>query len=352
MATMVEKIVDTGGSGDYTSLAAWESAMNTSYPNLVTSDVYLVARCKCTTGAANTTQTTIDTFTTDPTHYVKIYADRSDGYRHSGVYDSSKFRIEYTATSWLGAIHIQVLYVYIDGIQIYLYDPLAGTNQGAITVYYNNSSSRTYISNCLIILAQGSSKTSGGTYGISVVNSFYQNLSVWNNIVYFDGTKYALSYGIGDGHNSDTPHYSYIYNNTCVGQNYGFKSSSSTTNVILKNNISYNNGDNYNGTFSTSSTNNLSGPSQTDAPGSNPRNAVTVTFVDPTNNNYHLASTDTGAKGYGADLSGDSYLAFSDDIDGESRGSTWDIGADQYVAAGGGSSLPIFMDYYRRRRVT
>jgi len=175
-------------------------------------------------------------------------------------------------------------------------------------------------------------------------------MSIWNNIIYFDGTRYANSYGMSVSNNSGITRNAYLYNNTCTGHYIGFASGSYGTNVILKNNISYNNSDNYSGTVSSSSTNNLSGPSQTDAPGSNPRNAVTVTFIDEANKNYHLASTDTGARGYGANLSSDSYLAFSDDIDGESRGSTWDIGADQYVAAGGGSSLPIFMAYYRRRR--
>ena len=65
------------------------------------------------------------------------------------------------------------------------------------------------------------------------------------------------------------------------------------------------------------------------APGTNSRTAQTFTFVDAANNDFHLASTDAGAKGYGiADPgSGD----FSDDIDGQTRGATWDIGFDQYV---------------------
>jgi hypothetical protein len=48
---------------------------------------------------------------------------------------------------------------------------------------------------------------------------------------------------------------------------------------------------------------------------------------------FHLASSDTNAKDQGTKLSSDSDLAFSDDIDGHSRGfgSLWDIGADEYV---------------------
>ena len=46
---------------------------------------------------------------------------------------------------------------------------------------------------------------------------------------------------------------------------------------------------------------------------------------------FHLSPTDTIARGAGINLSADSNLAFSNDIDGLWRGSIWDIGADQAV---------------------
>ncbi|MCK5081829.1 MAG: hypothetical protein KAR31_02880, partial [Candidatus Omnitrophica bacterium] len=59
-----------------------------------------------------------------------------------------------------------------------------------------------------------------------------------------------------------------------------------------------------------------------------------VIFVDETGTppDFHLASNDTGAKNLGTDLSADSNLAFSDDIDGQVRpgGASWDIGGDEY----------------------
>ena len=119
----------------------------------------------------------------------------------------------------------------------------------------------------------------------------------------------------------------YVYNNTVVDCDTGILSLSGT--VIAKNNLVYDNNDNYSGSFNASSTNNLSGPIQSDAPGSNPRNAVTVTFVNAGVDDFHLDSTDTGAMDYGADLSGDADLPISDDIDGQTRSGTWDIGADE-----------------------
>ena len=66
-------------------------------------------------------------------------------------------------------------------------------------------------------------------------------------------------------------------------------------------------------------------------------NAVTpadwsTVFVDYTNGDFHLKSTDTDLIGAGVDDPGSGL--FSDDIDGETRTSVWDIGADEYVSAG------------------
>ncbi len=56
-----------------------------------------------------------------------------------------------------------------------------------------------------------------------------------------------------------------------------------------------------------------------------------VTFVG--GDDFHLDSTDVQAKDQGTDVSAD-YNNFDDDIDGEQRTGTWDIGFDEYVAVG------------------
>jgi len=59
-----------------------------------------------------------------------------------------------------------------------------------------------------------------------------------------------------------------------------------------------------------------------------------VTFVDEASDNFLLGSTDTLAINNGIDTSGEAApLNFTTDIQGETR-ATWDIGADEYVAAG------------------
>ena len=56
----------------------------------------------------------------------------------------------------------------------------------------------------------------------------------------------------------------------------------------------------------------------------------TFSFVDLAGGDFHLTSGDSGARDQGVDLSADPDLSFSDDIDGDTRGGTWDIGADEF----------------------
>lgn len=65
------------------------------------------------------------------------------------------------------------------------------------------------------------------------------------------------------------------------------------------------------------------------APGTNSRTGVTFTFRDAANDDFHLHKNDVGARGFG--IADPGAGLFSDDVDGEQRGSIWDIGADQYV---------------------
>jgi hypothetical protein len=91
----------------------------------------------------------------------------------------------------------------------------------------------------------------------------------------------------------------------------------------------------------------------TSAGGTNARTNQTFSFVDAANDDFHLLSTDTGAKDHGLTDPGSGL--FSDDIDGQARSGTWDIGADEFVAATS-ASRPIFhaqrrTQFYSRRRV-
>jgi len=77
--------------------------------------------------------------------------------------------------------------------------------------------------------------------------------------------------------------------------------------------------------FDAGSTNNASSLAS-DAPGTNPQNSVTPTFVSAMTD-LHLASGDTAWKDRGTDLSADALYPFSSGGDGAARTGTWDIGA-------------------------
>jgi hypothetical protein len=135
----------------------------------------------------------------------------------------------------------------------------------------------------------------------------------------------------------------YSYNNTAVNCYHGYDAGDSV--MTLKNCLFYSQGlsgaTGYylrSGSWGTGTDYNASDLSS-DAPGSNSRNEQTFSFVAEGSDNFHLASDDTGALGYGTDLSGETYPV-TEDIDGESR-SWWDIGADEYQrpAAGGDVGL-------------
>ena len=162
---------------------------------------------------------------------------------------------------------------------------------------------------------------------------------IWNNLVYdFTGIQIDVA-----GILLDDPDFThYVYNNTVVDGSQGIAPYQGS--VVAKNNLAYNNTDNYNGIFNAASTHNLSGPgADPQTPGTNARNGVAVTFVNVALDNFHLSAGDLGALNRGTDLSADSNLAFANDIDGGARTAAWDIGADE-AGAGTTANLGITKD--------
>jgi hypothetical protein len=302
----------------YTSLSLAEAGASTllGTSDLLTSNYQLNIPCYYQS-AADTTAVTIDGWTTSPTNYIKVYTpnntttEANNSQRHQGKWDDGKWRLEASSGR---SIDIFEEYVRIEGLQIKnlfssgFYSILSRNDRGGDVQVSNsilNSNNATGVGTGI-----------GGDYG--------GNTKVWNNIVYgFLGQGIDVYRG-------------YVYNNLVINSNVGLASSDGTgQNILIKNNLSYNNTDNYYGTFDASSTNNLSGPAQTDAPGSNPQNAKTVHFVDENNYDFHLAPNDTSAREAGVDLTSDVYLPLTSDVDGHSRPTlgAFDIGADEGATA-------------------
>lgn len=309
---MATKIIDPGGTGDYTSLAAWEAARQS-----VLGDPE-IAECICTNGAADPGGITIDGWTTTANNYIKIYVRPE--YRHQGTYPSSGNYFRISQTSNANILRIIESYVKIDGLAIkYTYASARSAIENTSAIPAGNLE----ISNCIIINGTGNliDRAIDLTFpAASSTDSYY----IWNNII-ANMTAYGISLG-----SSTSTNKIYCYNNTvrnsatayrCYGLKYTFK------NNIAQDCATEN--------WSFSGTNVESTNNNTDNDAVPGANQITgeVTFIDESNANLLLSKTDTIAKTVGVNLSKDSYLPFDYDILGNRRGYIWDLGAHQITIA-------------------
>ena len=301
MATVVTKTIKPSGGGDYTTLAA---AYTARARNLVTADEIEDWECYAGNLGALTTGSAL---TTNATHYLQIRAASSD--RHTGVWSTSKAYIQPPSgerairVSAASAAFMRVYGLLIEGVAgndaIYGYRAVSGYNECML------------LDGCIV---RGPGGT-GGYYGVNAIAKMV------NCVVYgFDGTG---------GRGAFLSYVSSAYNCSflnCATGVYVATAGQATVINCLANGCS----DGYYGTFNSASDYNVSDISS-DAPGAN---SVTgsVTFVDATNNDYHLSTSDTVARGAGVNLTSS---GITDDIDGDARPSSgaWDIGADQTPVA-------------------
>ncbi|MBN2094345.1 MAG: hypothetical protein JW740_03205, partial [Candidatus Zambryskibacteria bacterium] len=310
--------VDTGGTGSYATLNA---AIAAEQDDLTISDVQLTFTCRASDDSADEAAVNVDGYTVDSTRYIKIWTDPSGSDRHEGVWDIGKYRLYLTPTSnGEYMFYIKESYTIIDGLQIYenigsYYGSCVRMDYPAINIIFKNN----------IVHGEGTNAYRG-IYGPD-----YGKASIYNNTIYnFQGGGSAGS-GISVATDNAT-NYNYYYNNTIFGCRNGVYDAGNN-NSVLKNNISMNNiSVDYSAvTFGTADKNvssDASAPGTTVATG---KTSYGDYFTDYTIYDFHLKGTGLSLFGIsGDDLSG----TFTDDIDGDTR-STWDVGADEYVAAGG-----------------
>ncbi|RKY33526.1 MAG: hypothetical protein DRP78_07390, partial [Candidatus Omnitrophota bacterium] len=275
----------------------------------------------CYADAADENAVTVEGWTTGADNYIKIYTPVSSievgvTQRHSGVWDDGKYRI--TTNQGYNTVTIAESYTQISGIQVQSSTNADNTRRG---IYAHTLGVASLKINNNIVINGNASATD--RRGISVSTETSAPHYIYNNILYgHTGSGISLDTDYGTAP-------SYIYNNTVYDTGICF--SSGEEGNSFKNNIAQSCTDGYAGTFDASSDYNISDVSQADADSVNTTfdGYKTVTFTDSANNNFHLSSTDTAAKDAGADLSSDSNLAFSDDIEENTRGTNWDIGADE-----------------------
>ena len=296
-----ERLVTVKSSGgDYTSLAA---AIAGEAGDLVAADEWLHIECYA---MSDTTQTTISGFTTSSDCHILVEAPVSE--RHSGVWDTNKYRI--TCLTYLGTVRVVQSHVKVEGLQV-----TCDLGWGGNGMIIEDDLENVQFSKCIC-----KDIVSFGFFSIKGVEPYYQ---MYNCLAINIG---EAGFGIRG---------TYAYNCTSTACVHGFKQM--WISVIAYNCLSFNNSDSDFGSAVTPANltlyNCASGDSSaTSYAGSNNRANQTFTFKDAAHGDYHLAEGDTGARGYGAVNPGSGL--YLDDVDGELRGASWDIGFDQYVSSG------------------
>jgi hypothetical protein len=324
MATTVTHIVDpnNGAGTDYTSLAAWEAGEKGDLTGV--RDEIAVAKCRCTGGTADTTAVTIDGWITSATQYIQIWTDTAESYRHNGAWQTgNKYRIEVANTDDEGGVIKNAeAYTRILGLQVYnTYSTAADANTRC--VWDSGGNSRF---GYLIIKGYPN-----GVYypkGVVLTTS-----SVIYNSVIYDIIRTSTSRGTAVDRPagiSGTKAYNVTVHNCYYGF-YNYDDGVSEANqMVVINCLTASCTDGFYAEWRWGTGSNYNASSlASDAPGANSRNSQTFTFVNEAGDDFHLASTDAGARDYGTSDPGSGL--FSDDIDGETRSGSWDIGADEYV---------------------
>lgn len=319
MASELKHTVMPSG-GDFSTLGAAVDHLEASHSNLVTADVYASIEIDGTWSSPDTSTVTIHNITTDSTHYIDIYTTAAA--RHDGKWKSGAYRYERSGSGISGSACNDWR---LRGVQI----QITSSSNWSFAVGNPSTAAATTtfrMSHCIVKFVL--SGTADNIYGVrsTTAASGTFTCDIFNNIFYdiLNG-----SYSNIRAIRCDTPHTVNAYNNTIHNCYIGIQRAGGTCKAI--NNLTQACTDGFSGTFDGASDYNLSDIAS-DAPGSHSRNGQDVTFVDEANDDFHLASGDTGAKDYGTSDPGSGL--FSDDIDGETRSGTWDIGADEYVSSG------------------
>lgn len=318
----VTKVVDpnSGAGFDYASLAALVSGYA---KNLVTATEVLTIDCRCTGGTADGA-CTFNGFTTSSTYTITITANAP--YRHGKTYATGNiYRIESTDAS---ALVMSDTNVKIYGLEISV--SASGTNAAHGITYTGFSGGEQTAAYCLIKASLTTTTTCNGI-ACTVATLTY---TLYNNVIY--GFVYGTN--THNGINSSNNGTVNVYNCTVFGNRNGFRQTNGT--VTVKNCVSANNNDDFSGTFSTidyCASDDGDGTNQVDW--ANEGTDWGNVFTDYANGDFSLKNyTQAGIKVIGVGVDNPGSGLYSDDIIGTSRSSTWDIGAFEYVAAGGALS--------------
>jgi hypothetical protein len=330
----VDPNADVGGDGTtnaqsgahcaYKSLSIWEAAEQQD----LTAGGGNIAECIVDSNysphSVDSSVCVINGWTTSATCYIYIHTPTSS--RHSGVWDTTKYR--HAGPSTFANIAIYEDYTKIFGLQI---DAVGEGNYNAVASYIV-AKGITFGYNIVRYNYTGAGTKDAGVVRFDIVggptNYVYNNL-IYNNTTGSAGTVYGL------GQNYGTV---YAYNNTVFGFERGIFGMSIIRNCISMGNSNYD-FNNTTGSYNVSSDDSASG-----SPTAEDKDAYDDYFIDYTNKDFHLKNNSNTLFGLaGTDLS--SLNLFTDDIDGDAR-VDWDIGADEYISVGGFNRAPTMFNVF------
>ena len=304
--------------------------------NLVTANTVMAVACYA--DANDTTAVVIDGWTTDASHYIRIFTPYLLGHvgatqRHTGTWASGGYALV-ANTAFFGVLDIRDDYVRVTGLRIENThaEPAGGADQVEGIESRPNAPFEVQLSHN-IIRATGSVALNPHDWSDCGLYQYSDGgvLKAWNNIIYGFGSGIAGEY-------INTSGTYVLYNNTIANYvDVGIYFQGTNVGVYRwANNLVQGTGG-WGGNYYTTdlqapgldySSTNLSQDASAPAAvggGGAPVNGV-VAFVGAPD--YHLSPGDTSAKDRGTNLSADPNLAVYDDIDGQVRAAPWDIGAD------------------------
>lgn len=329
---MANRYVNTASTagGDGTTNAT--SGANRAWANLAEAANGLGASLStpidlyCEGSAADTSNVdqTVWDFTTTATNKLRIIGEQSPLHPNfstakSGKYDTSLYHI--TCTNRNGLYNNIPEHIEFHGIQVHV----TVSNAGSYIAFKTSNANQTAsditcrVAHCIAKATQ----TSGTVTGFESrppTSPGRGTVKTWNCLAIDCNQGYTNDFGLSGDIGE-------FYNCTSAGCGYGFVEA--TTMLVINCLATATTNIGFVGTFEASSNYNAEDDGN-GAPGANSRSGQTFTFVNAAGDDWHLASTDTGAKGFGTADPGSGL--FSDDVDGQTRGATWDIGFDQYVA--------------------
>jgi len=313
-------------SRDYSTLQAWEDARDAGTD---------IEKGECYNDSTFTAGVTIDGTTGDADSYMWLTV--ASGNRHDGTAGTG-VKIDPSTASHV--INIYDSYTKVEWLEVTGYTT-NGTDYWAFVVY---NASYADVSKNLV----HDDVYYGAGYGIGHYDNGGSD-NIYNNFIYFGTQKANSWYGITSYYADTTIN---VYNNTILQESSDYGGggiSADHAGILAKNNLVLLATADYgfvgdSGSFVTGSDYNAS--SDTTAPGDNSVDSLviinTITSASLGSEDLHLKAG-ASAINAGVDLS----ATFTTDIDAQTRptgAGTWDIGADEIVAAGSAPTVSSAVD--------